>query len=82
MPDINSAYSETTSFSGFKTGLLFYPYTNLPISGKTYSIRLRIDNNEALKGYWMVPLEEIPGILFATLPNWAVFNIYIIFSIL
>jgi hypothetical protein len=82
MPDINSACGETTSFSGFKTGLLFYPYTNLPISGKTYSIRLRIDNNKALKGYWMVLPEEIPGILFTILPNWAVFNIYMIFPIL
>jgi hypothetical protein len=82
MPDIDSACGETTSFGGFKTGLSFYPYANLPMSGKTHGIRLRIDDDEAPKGYWMVPPEEIPGILFATLPNWAVFNIYMIFPML
>jgi hypothetical protein len=51
MLDINSAYGETTSFSSFKTSILFYLYTNLPISRKTHGIRLEIDDDEALKGY-------------------------------
>jgi hypothetical protein len=63
MPDINSVVGECTNFGAFKNATLV-------MTGKTHGIRLRIEDQQSSL-HFMVPPEEIPGILIGKLPSWA-----------
>jgi len=79
--DVDSVCGIMESLAAFRKGWMFYSYTtagNL-MSGTTFGIHIRIEDDALTNGYQLVAPQNVPHILIGTLSSWSYIKIFFLF---